>query len=126
MAAAGDSLSDAALTVLLNLAGDPHEHVRINAVRSLATYRMRGANAVVAATQDADANVRITAAQALGTVLDSTMAKWMPLWDRDTTLMYRSSLLASSRRNVKSSARRPVPVRKLSAAGSSASLIACS
>jgi cyclophilin family peptidyl-prolyl cis-trans isomerase len=82
--------------VLLKLASDPHPHVRINAVRSLATYGARGRDAVVAATSDADANVRITAAQSLGTVLDSATAQWMPLWARDTSLMYRSSLLASA------------------------------
>jgi cyclophilin family peptidyl-prolyl cis-trans isomerase/HEAT repeat protein len=94
--AAGDSLGDAAIPVLLKLASDPHPHVRINAVRSLATYGARGRDAVVAATNDADANVRITAAQSLGTVLDSATAAWMPLWARDTSLMYRASLLASA------------------------------
>ena len=94
--AAGDSLADLALPVLLRLAGDPHPHVRINAIRSLATYQGRGGYLVEAATRDRDANVRIAAAQALGTVLDSLESKWTPLWDRDTTLMYRSSLLASA------------------------------
>ncbi|HEU4878187.1 MAG TPA: HEAT repeat domain-containing protein, partial [Gemmatimonadaceae bacterium] len=94
--AAGDSLGDAAIPVLLRLASDPHPHVRINAVRSLATYGALGRDAVAAATSDADANVRIAAAQSLGTVLDSTVAAWMPLWARDTSLMYRASLLSSA------------------------------
>lgn len=94
--AAGDSLGDAALAVLLRLVGDPHPHVRINAVRSLATYGAKGKESVVAATRDADANVRIASAQSLGTVLDSTVASWEPLWQRDTSLMYRASLLASA------------------------------
>lgn len=96
--AAGDSLADLAVPVLLGLAGDPHPHVRINAVRSLATYGLRGRDAVVAATRDVNANVRIAAAQSLGTVLDSVASVWTPLWQRDTTLMYRSSLLASATR----------------------------
>lgn len=96
--AAGDSLADVALPVLLRLAADPHPHVRINAIRSLATYDNTVATAVAGATEDADANVRIAAAQALGTVLDSTVAVWVPLWSRDTTLAYRSSLLASAAR----------------------------
>ena len=96
--AAGDSLGDLAISVLLRLAGDPHPHVRINALRSLGTYDTRARNPVLAATQDPDANVRIAAAQSLGTVLDSTTATWLPLWQRDTSLMYRSSLLSSATR----------------------------
>jgi cyclophilin family peptidyl-prolyl cis-trans isomerase/HEAT repeat protein len=94
--AAGDSLGEQAVPVLLKLATDPHPHVRINAVRSLGTYGARGRDAVIAATKDADANVRITAAQSLGTVLDSVTTAWTPLWASDTSLMYRSSLLASA------------------------------
>ncbi len=96
--AAGDSLANVAMPVLLRLASDPHPHVRINAIRSLATYEKEGAKPVVEATQDSDANVRIAAAQALGTVLDSALAGWIPLWGRDTTLAYRASLLASAAR----------------------------
>lgn len=96
--AAGDSLAEAALPILLRLAKDPHPHVRINAVRSLGSYSVKGRDAVVAATGDADANVRIAAAQSLGTLLDSSTAAWTPLWQRDTALMYRSSLLASAAR----------------------------
>ncbi|MGK2963469.1 MAG: peptidylprolyl isomerase [Gemmatimonadaceae bacterium] len=96
--AAGDSLAQLALPVLVRLATDPHPHVRINAIRSLATYEKEVAMQVVAATEDPDANVRIAAAQALGTVLDSAVAGWAPLWGRDTTLAYRSSLLASAAR----------------------------
>jgi cyclophilin family peptidyl-prolyl cis-trans isomerase len=95
-AAAGDSLGNQAFTVLSRLALDPHPHVRINAVRSLATYGARGKELVVAATRDADANTRIAAAQVLGTVLDSTIVAWRPLWSADTSLMYRASLLSSA------------------------------
>jgi len=94
--AAGDSLAEGSVAILLRLAEDPHPHVRVNAVRSLGTYAARARQAVVAATQDVDANVRITAAQSLGTVLDSAIASWTPLWQRDTSLMYRTSLLASA------------------------------
>ena len=96
--AAGDSLADPSIFVLNRLAADAHPHVRINAIRSLATYGVKGRDRVIAATSDADANVRITAAQSLGTVLDSAVAAWTPLWQRDTSLMYRSSLLASAAR----------------------------
>jgi cyclophilin family peptidyl-prolyl cis-trans isomerase/HEAT repeat protein len=94
--AAGDSLGDMAFGVLVGLASDPHPHVRINAVRSLATYGARGKAAVINATKDVDANVRITSAQSLGTVLDSAVESWEPLWQRDTSDMYRASLLASA------------------------------
>ncbi|MEO8577970.1 MAG: peptidylprolyl isomerase [Gemmatimonadales bacterium] len=96
--AAGDSLGDMAFPVLLGMIGDAHPHVRINAVRSLATYGAKARSSVTGATRDADANVRIAAAQSLGTVLDSTLAVWTPLWQNDTSLMYRSSLLASAER----------------------------
>ena len=95
---AGDSLENDAVPVLVRLARDPHPHVRINAVRSLGSYAAKGREAVSAATGDADANVRIAAAQSLGTVLDSAAASWSPLWQRDTSLMYRASLLASAAR----------------------------
>jgi len=94
--AAGDSLGEMAVAVLLALVDDPHPHVRINAVRSLSTYGIKGRAAVVGATRDADANVRIASAQSLGTVLDSAVATWEPLWQRDTSEMYRASLLASA------------------------------
>lgn len=96
--AAGDSLGDIAFTALLGLVGDSHPHVRINAVRSLGTYGARARSSVVSATRDADANVRIAAAQSTGTVLDSALAGWTPLWQNDTSLMYRASLLASATR----------------------------
>lgn len=95
---AGDSLENDAVPVLLRLARDPHPHVRINAVRSLGSYPVKGREAVAAATSDADANVRIAAAQSLGTLLDSAATAWTPLWQHDTSLMYRSSLLASAAR----------------------------
>ena len=96
--AAGDSLGNMAFAALLGLVGDTHPHVRINAVRSLATYGAKARSAVSGATKDADANVRITAAQSIGTVLDSAITAWTPLWQNDTSFMYRSSLLASASR----------------------------
>ncbi|HEY8166051.1 MAG TPA: peptidylprolyl isomerase [Gemmatimonadaceae bacterium] len=94
--AAGDSLGDAAIAVLLRLARDPHPHVRINAIRSLATYGIRGREAVVAATHDLDANTRVAAAQSLGTVLDSTQRRWTELFSADTSLVFRANLIASA------------------------------
>lgn len=96
--AAGDSLGDAALTVLMRLVADKHPHVRINAVRSIATYGVKGGREMVKAARDNDANVRIATAQSLGTVLDSTTGEWSILWQADTSLMYRASLLSSATR----------------------------
>ncbi|MEO7682607.1 MAG: peptidylprolyl isomerase, partial [Gemmatimonadaceae bacterium] len=97
-AAAGDSLADRAIGVLSRLVLDPHPHVRINAVRSLATFGPRTRDLVVAATRDSDANTRIAAAQSLNTVLDSNVVAWKPLWSADTSMMYRSSLLTAAAR----------------------------
>jgi cyclophilin family peptidyl-prolyl cis-trans isomerase/HEAT repeat protein len=96
--AAGDSLADASIAVLLRLARDAHPHVRINAVRSLATYGIRGREAVIAATHDLDPNVRIAAAQSVGTVLDTAQRQWTDLFAADTGLAYRGSLIASAAR----------------------------
>jgi cyclophilin family peptidyl-prolyl cis-trans isomerase/HEAT repeat protein len=95
---AGDSLGDASVAVLLKLAADTHPHVRINALRSLGTYGPRVRDAFVAASKDPDANVRIAAAQSLGTVLDSATKAWLPLWQSDTSLAFRASLLSSATR----------------------------
>ncbi|MBA3404290.1 MAG: peptidylprolyl isomerase [Gemmatimonadaceae bacterium] len=96
--ATGDSLAVPAIATLLKLAGDVHPHVRINAVRSLATFGPRAAAAVTQAASDSDANVRVAAAQSVGTVLDSAAGPWTALWQRDTGLTYRGSVLASAAR----------------------------
>jgi len=55
-----------AVQALLPLLGDPHPHVRINAVRSLAPYRQpEHAPAIVALLDDPDVNVAIAAAESL-------------------------------------------------------------
>jgi cyclophilin family peptidyl-prolyl cis-trans isomerase/HEAT repeat protein len=96
--AAGDSLGPKALAVLARLVGDPDPHVRINAVRSLGTYGQLGKQTVVYATHDRDPNVRIAAAQSLGTVLTKDAPELPALWAGDTSIIYRSSLLASAAR----------------------------
>jgi cyclophilin family peptidyl-prolyl cis-trans isomerase/HEAT repeat protein len=95
--AAGDSLGERALTVLGLLATDSDPHVRINAIRSIATYGAAANAPVVAATRDVDANVRIAAAQSLGSALVKT-TDLTSLWNADTSIVYRSSLLASATR----------------------------
>lgn len=94
--AAGDSLGPKAFTVLSRLVGDVDPRVRINAVRSLGTYGPIAKAALIYAARDHDPNVRIAAAQSFGTVLSPAAAELQALWAADTSLVYRSSLLASA------------------------------
>jgi cyclophilin family peptidyl-prolyl cis-trans isomerase len=91
--AAGDSLADTAFATLSRLANDAHPHVRINALRSLATYGVRARDLIVAGTRDTDANVRIAAAQALTTARHLVGVDWERLWLVDTSFAYRRSLI---------------------------------
>lgn len=95
--AAGDSLGARAFSVLSRLVGDIDPHVRINAVRSIATYGPQAKAALVVATRDFDANVRIAAARSFGTVL-SREDELAALWAADTSLTYRAGLLSSATR----------------------------
>ncbi|MGZ3330816.1 MAG: peptidylprolyl isomerase [Gemmatimonadaceae bacterium] len=97
-AAAGDSLGPKAFAVLARLVGDVDPHVRVNAVRSLGTYGALAKPSIIYATHDYDPNVRIAAAQSLGTVLSKDTAGFRSLWLADTSLVFRSSLLASAAR----------------------------
>ena len=95
--AAGDSLGPQAFAVLSRLAGDVDPHVRINAIRSIATYGPSARAALATATRDFDANVRIAAAQSFATVLGSG-DDISALWAADTSATYRVGLLASAAR----------------------------
>ena len=95
--AAGDSLRSLALPALDTLARDKSEHVRVNAVRSLGTYGKPAHDAVFAALHDADANVRIVAAQALRTVMVDVRRKgWMDAWKADTSFPFQREVLISA------------------------------
>jgi len=96
--AAGDSLGPKAFAVLARLVADVDPHVRINAVRSLGTYGPLAKPSLVYATKDYDPNVRIAAAQSFGTVLSKDATELPALWAADTSIAYRSSLLASAAR----------------------------
>ena len=96
--AAGDSLGPQAFAVLSRLASDIDPHVRINAVRSIATYGASAKPVLVTATRDFDQNVRIAVAQSFGTVL-SPGDDLTALWAVDTSLTYRSGLLSSATRS---------------------------
>jgi cyclophilin family peptidyl-prolyl cis-trans isomerase/HEAT repeat protein len=96
--AAGDSLGVKAFGVLARLVGDADAHVRINAVRSIGTYGPPAKAALVYAAHDQDPNVRIAAAQSFGTVFGKDATEFPALWALDTSIVYRSSLLASAAR----------------------------
>jgi cyclophilin family peptidyl-prolyl cis-trans isomerase/HEAT repeat protein len=97
--AAGDSLAGEALSVLSRLVSDADPHVRINAIRSIATYGAPAKSALINATRDRDPNVRIAAAQSFGAVLSKDAPEFRALWIADTSIVYRSSLLGSATRS---------------------------
>jgi HEAT repeat protein len=105
--AAGDSLGARAFAVLSRLVVDIDPHVRINALRSIATFGASAKGAVIGATRDFDANVRIAAAQSLATVL-ATGDDFASLWAADTSLTYRAGVLTSGVR----AGLRPGPLRE--------------
>ncbi|MBA3645825.1 MAG: peptidylprolyl isomerase [Gemmatimonadaceae bacterium] len=94
--AAGDSLADLAYPALFKLASDPDPRVRVNAIRSLATYGPRARADVMRGTRDTDPNVRVAAAQSLATVLAKTDTDFAELLAADTGVAYRSGVLASA------------------------------
>jgi HEAT repeat protein len=90
--ATGGNLADTAFTLVARLATDPHQHVRINALRSIATYGDRALPVVVGAAGDPDPNVRLAAVQAIATA-EASSPDWIALWIADTTLTYRRYVL---------------------------------
>jgi len=94
--AAGDSLASLVRPVLERLVTDSAAHVRIEALRAAGTYGAAARALVLAAVHDRDGNVRLTAAQSLGTVLDGPRAVWMPLWRADTGFAFRAAVLTAA------------------------------
>ena len=89
---AGDSLGADAQRVLAALVRDTVAHVRVNAVRSIASYGPASRAALLGALADADVNVRVTGAQSLELVIGEDSSAWLRAFDADTTLMVRRSL----------------------------------
>ncbi|HEX6597682.1 MAG TPA: peptidylprolyl isomerase [Gemmatimonadaceae bacterium] len=89
---AGDSLGDSALVVLRLLALDSVPRVRVNAVRMLSSYGPRASRELGTALRDPDAGVRVTAAQSLAAVLDSSAAAWASAFTADTALAVREAV----------------------------------
>jgi cyclophilin family peptidyl-prolyl cis-trans isomerase/HEAT repeat protein len=98
-AVSGDSLASDARVALHRLTNDVHPHVRINAIRSLATYGPDARADLTARLRDPDANTRIALAQSLGSVLSpALLADWNGAWRVDTGFTYRKALLANALR----------------------------
>ena len=93
-----DSLASTALTALRRLLEDGHPHVRINAIRSMATFGPDARTDLLAHLADPDANARIVVAQSLGGVLSSLPADWESAWRADTGFTFRRALLATAAR----------------------------
>lgn len=93
-----DSLGRAAFPVLVRLVADRDPHVRINALRSLGTFGGQAKFALVNATRDPDANVRVASAQSLAGALTPTSSDFEILWSADTSVAYRAALLGSATR----------------------------
>lgn len=89
---AGDSLAQASMEALRRLARDAEPHVRVNAVRALSTYGALAADAVQGALADADAAVRLTAAQSLDAVPDSSRARWSAAMAADTAFVFQRAV----------------------------------
>jgi cyclophilin family peptidyl-prolyl cis-trans isomerase len=89
--------SSARIARLDSLLRDPAPHVRVAAVRSLASYARPALAAVrLAWRTERDANVRVTMAQSIGTVAPDSASIWAEWWTSDTTHMVRRSLIASA------------------------------
>jgi len=94
--AVGDSLGPAARSALERLIDDVHPQVRINAIRSLATYGSDARPALTDRLHDPDANARIALAQSLGGVFPASSADWNDAWRADSGFTYRRALLAAA------------------------------
>ncbi|MES3034135.1 MAG: peptidylprolyl isomerase [Gemmatimonadota bacterium] len=92
---AADSL--AVVARLDSMLGDRAPHVRIAAVRAIATFRVLAREPLARAWPlERDANVRVTMAQSVGTVAADSSPLWRRWWESDTTHMVRRSLIASA------------------------------
>lgn len=91
----GDSVL--AIARLRELLSDAAAHVRVAAVRAIATYRGTAFASLEARwLAERDRNVRVTMAQSIGPVASDTSALWRTWWESDTTHMVRRSLIASA------------------------------
>ena len=92
------TMAAACVARLDSLLADPAPHVRVAAVRALATWKSLALDPLQRAwSRESDANVRITMAQSVGSVAADTSALWAAWWSADSTHMIRRSLIASAK-----------------------------
>ena len=96
--AAGDSLGPRALEALNILVTDTSARVRVNAVRSLASYGAPVRESLIRTMRDTDGNVRVATAEVLVPLLGNDAAAWKSVWAGDSTLQVRILLLAGARK----------------------------
>jgi cyclophilin family peptidyl-prolyl cis-trans isomerase len=96
---AGDSLGTPARAALTRLASYPHPHVRISALRALATYGPDTRSFFMARPADPDANTRIAISQALGDVLGTSADDWRWAWNADSSFTSRRAVVAGALRD---------------------------
>ena len=89
---AGDSLGALAMGALQQLAADTSARVRTNAMGSLASYGPAARSLVLSALTDPDVNVRVSASQALASVLDADSATWVRVFDAETSFVVRRNI----------------------------------
>jgi cyclophilin family peptidyl-prolyl cis-trans isomerase/HEAT repeat protein len=95
---AGDSLSGRAFEALEALMADSSALVRVNAVRSLATFGAQAKAAVLKAMSDKDGNVRVAATEVAVPYLGTDASAWKHAYDADATLPVRITLIGAARR----------------------------
>jgi cyclophilin family peptidyl-prolyl cis-trans isomerase len=92
-----EPLNPSVAATLTRLMHDSAAHVRIAAIRSLATFRTVSREPIVARwPSERDKNVRVTLATALGQVATANDTIWATWWRSDTTHIVRRSLIASA------------------------------
>lgn len=95
---AGDSLAARALEALNILITDTSARVRVNAVRSLATYGTSVRESVMQLLKDDDPNVRVATAEVLVPLLGTNEDVWKRAWAADSSIPVRSLVLSGARR----------------------------
>jgi cyclophilin family peptidyl-prolyl cis-trans isomerase len=92
-----DSGAATAIGLLATLTADTAPHVRIAAVRALASYKAGAQTAVRSRwPQETDRNVRVAIAQAAGAIFPAHDSAWNQWWRSDSTHMVRRSLVTSA------------------------------
>lgn len=92
----GDSLRAPALARLAALARDADPDVRIMAAHALGTFGAEAREPLVPLLRDRDPQVRVAAAQSVSLILRADTAAWLNAWHTDTAYRYRRSILESA------------------------------